>query len=463
MMPKRILFAALVAVFLGPGWYCSSAATLTKDQETCLRKGKRFERAGWTYLHTEGEPRERGFQHGYLLAKEIADGLKTTRIGWEHGSGMDWSWLVERAGAMFIAKIDAENLAEIDGMVEGARWAGVSTSRAELIAYNGTLELAGYWWPAELKKIKDEPVPARAPQSCSSFIATGRFTKDGNVVLGHNTMQSYADFLPAVIQDIVPARGHRILWQTQAGWIHSGTDFFITEAGLVGAETTIGSFEGFDTNGVPEFARMRRATQDADSIESWCEIMKRGNNGGYANAWLLGSVNTRDIARLELGLKFVGYEKKVDGCFVGCNIAEDRKILRLETERSDTDIRTSSVARRVRWNELMKKHAGKIDLESAKDFEADHFDVYRGKLRPGCRSLCGHFELDAEASGHRVPYDCSGTVDGKVVDAAMARQMSFAARFGSACGKAFIAHKFLAEHPQFEWMSGVVKDRPSEP
>jgi hypothetical protein len=33
---------------------------------------------------------------------------------------------------------------------------------------------------------------------------------------------------------------------------------------------------------------MRRATQDASTIDEWCQIMKKGNNGGYANAWLLG-------------------------------------------------------------------------------------------------------------------------------------------------------------------------------
>ena len=138
------------------------------------------------------------------------------------------------------------------------------------------------------------------------------------------------------------------------GWIHSGTDFFITDAGLVGSETTIGHYEGFDTNGVPEFVRMRRATQDAASLDQWCEIMKRGNNGGYANAWLLGDVNTKEIARLELALKHVAFEKKRDGCFTGSNLAEDLKILRLETESEETDIRASSVARRVRWRELMK-------------------------------------------------------------------------------------------------------------
>ena len=65
--------------------------------------------------------------------------------------------------------------------------------------------------------------------------------------------------------------------------------------------------------------------------------MKRGNNGGYANAWLLGDINTREIARLELGLKFTAYEKKRDGYFVGSNIAEDPKILRLETDTEVTE------------------------------------------------------------------------------------------------------------------------------
>src|SRR5438034_366399 len=83
-------------------------------------------------------------------------------------------------------------------------------------------------------------------------------------------------------------------------------------------------------------------------MATWCEIMKGGNNGGYANAWLLGDVNRKEIARLELGLEHVGYEKRRDGYFVGSNVAEDRKILKLETARSDTDIRGSSVARRVR-------------------------------------------------------------------------------------------------------------------
>jgi hypothetical protein len=440
------------------------AAPISSDQQHCVAKAKRFERHGWIYLHIEGEAKERGFQHGYLLGPEIAEGLRVTRASWEHASAMEWQWLIERASAMFTPRIDAENLAELDGIADGMRAAGHPTTRDELIAYNGIIELSGYWWPTELKKIKDGPTPA-VRESCSSFIATGKMTRDGNVVLGHNTMMDYNDVLPNVIEDIVPTRGHRILWQTEPGWIHSGQDFFITDAGLVGSETTIGDFEGFDTNGVPEFVRMRRATQDAGSIDEWCKVMKQGNNGGYANAWLLGDINSKEIARLELGLKQVGFEKKSDGYFTGSNVAEDLKLLRFETSAKETDIRTSSVARRVRWKQLMKQYAGRIDLALAKEFEADHFDSYLQKRQPDGRTLCGHFELDREPAGSwpGVPFGCAGTVDAKVVDAAMAKSMSFAARWGSACGQAFDANAYLTAHPQFDWMQEYLKSRPSQP
>jgi hypothetical protein len=107
--------------------------------------------------------------------------------------------------------------------------------------------------------------------------------------------------------------------QALPGLVHSGTDFFLTDAGVVGTETTIADFKGYDENGVPEFARFRRAMQDTSSIDEWCGIMKRGNNGGVANSWLLGDVKTGEIARLELGLKHVGFERTRDGVFTGSN------------------------------------------------------------------------------------------------------------------------------------------------
>jgi hypothetical protein len=45
----------------------------------------------------------------------------------------------------------------------------------------------------------------------------------------------------------------------------------------------------------------------------------------------------------------------------------------------------------------------------------------------------------------------------------MAKAMSFMARWGSSCGRPFEAGRFLESHPQYDWMAGLIKDRPSEP
>jgi hypothetical protein len=452
---KRLLLAIALSALALP------SLAVTPQQSAWLAKANRHEQDGWTYLHIEGTPRERGFQHRYLLAGEIADGIRMRRTAWEYDSGMEWPWLVERAAKMFVPKIDAELLAEIDGIAEGMQAAGKPTSRDELVAYNGYFDI-GYWWPEEKKKVGSQS-PNRPKQSCSSFIATGSMTADHGIVLGHNTMFEYPAATANVIVDLVPAKGHHILMQIFPGWIHSGTDFFITDAGLVGSETTIGGFFGFDEKAIPEFVRMRRATQDAGTIDEWAAIMKKGNNGGYANAWLIGDTKTNEIARLELGLKYVGFERTKDGFFVGSNVAENQKLLRFETSEREQDIRISSVARRVRWKELMRENAGKIDVDKAKAFEADHYDTYLGRENPGPRTLCGHFELNPGADNSGTPYDPAGTFDAKVVDTAMARRMSFAARWGSACGMPFDAKKFLADHPQFDWMRDILPSRPSEP
>lgn len=461
-MKKKSILLIISVLFLSALGHCQTTNQLSNEQNKILAKATRHEKNGWIYLHIEGSPRDRGFQHGYIMAAEIKENLRLLRTRWEHKTALEWSWYVNKAEEVLTSKVDAENLEELRGIVEGLRYAGITTTLNEMVGLNGYAELIGSWWPTvkDLFQVHSDEHPK---ESCSSFIATGSMTADGNIVLGHNTMDLYHNPMCNIILDILPEKGHRILMQSVAGFIHSETDFFITDAGLVGSETTIGEFFPFDAKGVPEFSRMRRATQDASSIEEWCEIMKLGNNGGYANAWLLGDINTNEIARLELGLKQVAFEKKKEGYFIGSNVAEDLKLLRFETKKDETNIKYSSIARRVRWKELMKKYAGKIDLKLAKAFEADHYDSYLKKNNAGGRTLCGHWEIDPQPFGPDIPYSPEGTVDGKVVNAAMAKKMSFDARWGSACGMAFDGKKFLEEHPQYFWLEGMLADRPSQP
>jgi len=246
--------------------------------------------------------------------------------------------------------------------------------------------------------------------------------------------------------------------------MYSATDFFITGAGLVGVETTIGGFSGFNPKGAPVFARARKAMQYANSIDEWAQTMIENNNGAYANSWLLGDINTGEIARLELGLKHHSLEKKTDGYISGSNITDNIKILREETRATYDDIRDRCVARRVRWKQLMKKHYGNIDVEIAKRMLADHYDVYLQKENPSSRTICGHYELDdGSIPGSGCAYCPSGAIDGKVVDSDMAKNWQLWAKWGSSCNIAFDAKQFLEKHPQYEWLQGYLKDLPAEP
>ena len=64
---------------------------------------------------------------------------------------------------------------------------------------------------------------------------------------------------------------------------------------------------------------------------TYTKIMLDGNNGGYANDWLLGDRKTGEIAQLELGLKAYKLWRTKDGVFAGSNWARDPKVLKADT------------------------------------------------------------------------------------------------------------------------------------
>jgi predicted secreted protein len=429
---------------------------VSTDAVTSYGEGYRFDQDGWIYLHLEGGAHERGKQHGYLVAPELQEALRVAKFKLFWDTGHEWSEFVQVAEESFTAKADAEWLDEIKGIAEGAQEAGVDVSWQEVLAWNGYYELVEYHFPT----------PTNDNEHCSAFIATGSFTKGGLVVMAHNSwdMYDHAQFANAVL-DIEPDQGHRILMQSTVGRIHSGTDFFVTDAGIMGTETTIGGYDEYDPSGTPEFFRVRSAMQYADNLDDFVAIMLKDNNGGYANSWLLADTHSGEIMRFELGLKLHSVERTKDGYYLGFNAASDIKLRALETKGAGyDDIRMPAGARRVRLTQLMKQYAGQIDVEIAKQILADHYDVYLEQEKPGSRSIEGRYDLDRfEYWAGRTPYVPKGAVDGKVMDSDMARKLSFWARWGSSSGLPFDASDFLAAHPQYDYLEGYLKDRPTQP
>ncbi len=440
-------------------------------------KGYRFDQNGWIYLHIEGDAFERGFQHGYLLAKELETIRQSLRYLTFFNTGKTWEFFVEAAAQLFTkefpsAKYPAKELLnEIRGIANGAQTAGVDITWQEILAWNGYEELTDYWWPNEKARLKYAPSMPAQHDHCSAFMAHGEATIDHKIVMAHNSWSNFeTGQFSNLILDIAPSEGHRIFMQSAPGFVDSFADFFVTDAGIMGTETTMGGFSLYKSDEMAEFFRVRLAMQYAESLEEFVNLMKKHNNGGYANSWLLGNTKTGDIMRFELGLEFWNVEMNPEqGFFIGFNAPTDPRIRNLECSNTGfADIRRHQGARQVRLGDLMKKHYGKITADVGKEIIADHYDVYLQKDDNPCsRTVDGHYELDDRAymsqPGRPLPYQPRGAVDGKVCDSIMAESLSFLARWGNSSGLEFKAELFLNEHPQWSYLDGYLYDRPSKP
>ena len=446
----------------------SPAKDIVTAGDARLAGSSREDRAGWIYVHLQGAPRDVGFQHGWHLAAEIDDLLKTLSFHFERTTSRKWEFYREASERMFWPKIDPEYREEIEGIAEGvkARLPESTYDRVDMTALSGWIELAWYYVPVLDAKVKTGAGDNKAPDHCSAFIATGSATKDGRIVMAHNNWCYYIlGERWNIVLDIVPARGHRIVMDSMPGLIHSGDDFVLNGAGLIYTETTISQFKGFKEDGTPEFVRARQAAQYAATIDDFVRIMTEDNNGGYANDWLVGDLNANEIARLELGLRNSRLWRTKDGWYVGSNFPLDPKLIAEETTFDVKKADQSVYVRKARWERLMAENHGALDAEKAMAFLGDHVDALTGLVKAGANSLCGH--VDVEANGlpefSQAPFTPAGAVQGKVTTAALAQELKFWGRMGHPCGEDFIAAEFVKVRPEWTWQLPYLKDMKGNP
>jgi len=446
----------------------SAASGAPSAGEARLGTSFREDKNGWIYVHLAGHPSQVGFQHGWYLAAEIDDLLRTMAFYFEHTTKRQWSFLREASERMFWPKLDQDLRLEIEGIVEGlrARKPELAYDKIDITALNGWIELVSYYIPWLDSKANPAAGVNKAPGRCSAFIATGRYTKDGRIVMAHNNWSEYIMGQRwNVILDISPASGHRILMDAMPGYIHSGDDFVLNGAGLIYTETTMAQFKGFREDGLPEFARARRAAQFASTIDDFVRIMTTDGNGAYANDWLVGDLRANEIARLELGLQNHRLWRTKDGYFIGSNFPLDEKLIAEETTFDPRNAGQSVYVRRARWEKLMEENKGAIDVEKAMAFMGDHIDQSTGQRGSNGNVLCGHIDSDAKGLPEFswVPFYPGGAVQGKATDAALASELKLWARMGHPCGEDFIAAAYTALHPEWAWQRPYLRDMKANP
>lgn len=89
----------------------------------------RYPQSGWIVLHIEGEPYERGVQHGRLLAPEIAAEVLCLAERQSPKAPADgWKATRTLVNALFVRRYDKEYLEEMKGIADGAAAAGCGST-----------------------------------------------------------------------------------------------------------------------------------------------------------------------------------------------------------------------------------------------------------------------------------------------------------------------------------------------
>src|SRR4051794_6196263 len=349
----------------------------------------RYPAAGWTYLHIEGNPYERGYQHGHLMAREIPEYI--ARCAADLGSAEQWNEYRTMASALFLRGFDREILEEMRGIADGAadagaKWMNRRVDLVDLLVANVTVEMgelrsAVTVTPTGLENFTfSKPAYEKKDsvlEHCSAFVATGPATRDGKMVVGHVTWWplTLAEQTNVWI-DVKPENGHRVLMQSYPGGIESGTDWYQNDAGIVLTETTIRQTP-YNPQGTPVAFRARMAIQYGGSIDEVVKQLGTRNNGLYTNEWLMGDAKTNEIAMYELGTAHTKLWRSsknewfgnTPGFYWGNNNAKDLTLRTTEympDPHGDPEyIPYVPAVRDLAWMDMYQKYKGQIDEQFA--------------------------------------------------------------------------------------------------
>jgi hypothetical protein len=345
----------------------------------------RYPAGGWIYLHIEGQPYERGYQHGHLMAREIPEYL--ARCAEDLGGESGWQQYRLMADAMFLRGFDREILEEMRGIAEGAsdagaRWRNHRIDLIDIVVANVTVEMgelksAMKMTPTGLEGLTfKKPAYDSPTDHCSAFAATGPATRDGKMIIGHVTWwpQVLAE-QTNIMLDIRPEKGHRMLMQSYPGGIESGTDWYQNDAGVVLTETTIKQTP-FNPQGTPVAFRARMAIQYGGNVDEVVTQLGTRNNGLYTNEWLIGDAKNNEVAMYELGTSHTRLWRSsknewfggTPGFYWGNNNAKDLAV-KLEYQPDPKGapeyIPYVPAVRDLAWQGLYQKYRGQIDEQFA--------------------------------------------------------------------------------------------------
>ena len=166
----------------------------------------RYTDRGWTFVHIEGKPYERGYQYGYLLAQEIASYIDKLAVrATAENPQAGWDSMRMMADALMLRGYKEEYLEEMRGIADGAAKADAKfmsrpidfldivtmNSAVDLGQLGGALAKTPHALSGKTFRLdEDEAAMQERLHKCSSFLANGPASADGKIVFGQLFMWS---------------------------------------------------------------------------------------------------------------------------------------------------------------------------------------------------------------------------------------------------------------------------------
>jgi outer membrane protein assembly factor BamB len=472
---KKVVSFIIILLLVSPTIISSIFAQSTEENTIIIQNnsniqtfqgGSRYPIQGWVYVQIKGDPYERGYQYGYLLYEEILDlmnrwsnmilnhpQIKTfrerlTQQEFQTMSSKWWDFASDLAVSMYWNEFPNEYKEEIRGIAAGVTDRGGlihgnPVTFEDVLASNEMYEILSKLTDRKIRKgvhplftlynllkpdmesyasvSATEFISAFIPDSilsyrhkCSSFIATGNATKDGQLIISNSMWSSidgagmwwwsyYIALRWNIILDVIPTSGNRFQMSCAPGYIWSDHDFYQNNAGIVFIETTLP--QGiWKEKGLPLAVRARKAVQYANSIDDVITYLQTNNDGVMNAVWLIGDTKTGEIARYELGMY---QDAVIERTFNGFQWSSNNPIdFGVRWEKMDWKLLSQQLlyhiflgydnyqyhtpwylpaSRDIAFEELGSKYYGSIDVEIVKEImSTDPISTHS----PDCKITC---------------------------------------------------------------------------
>ena len=243
------------------------------------------------------------------------------------------------------------------------------------------------------------------------------------------------------------------------GVIASDDDFGVNSDGIHGDRDDDHPVRGLGPRPASPNWSAPQTLQYSKSIDDFVRIMLDGNNGGYANDWLVGDNKTGEIALLELELKNHAVKRTKDGCY----------LVEISRIRWSPGKKPSSIPPKKDSSPNAREGMAGLDRRTKRTrstlswqsrLRTDDSTPFARTTGANERTLCGRVEISPSRrhpNGTGRPYYPGGTVQSKVTDATLAEKLAFWGQVGHA-GSDFLVQPLLKEREEYSWMPGLLRD-----